>query len=155
MGEIEGTGSESKPFEFNVKYFLKKIVWKPERYSVPLRWKSGTSWLLPDNYLNTLKRLRSSVHRLKKTPELFEEYDEIIKGQELSNIIEKITDEHQSQNPGAVHYLPHHAVLRADKTTSYVDDTTSGAQTREQAFELYWKSKYRMLDAGFTLRNWH
>ena len=37
----------------------------------------------------------------------------------------------------------------------YVDDTTSGAQTREQAFELYLKSKYRMLDAGFTLRKWH
>ena len=51
---------------------------------------------------------------------LFKEYDEIIKGQELSNIIGKITDEHQSQNPGAVHYLPHHAVLRADKTTSKV-----------------------------------
>ena len=51
---------------------------------------------------------------------LFKEYDEIIKGQELSNIIENITDEHQSQNPGAVHYLPHHAVLRADKTTSKV-----------------------------------
>ena len=30
---------------------------------------------------------------------LFKEYDEIIKGRELSNIIEKITDEHQSQNP--------------------------------------------------------
>ena len=52
--EIEGAGSESKPSEFNVKYFLKKIVWKTERYSVPLPWKSGTSWLLPDNYLNTL-----------------------------------------------------------------------------------------------------
>ena len=37
----------------------------------------------------------------------------------------------------------------------YVDDTTNGAQTREQAFELYWKSKYRMLDAGFTSRKWH
>ena len=52
--EIEATGIESKPSEINVKYFLKKIVWKTERYSVPLPWKPGKSWLLPDNYLNIL-----------------------------------------------------------------------------------------------------
>jgi hypothetical protein len=36
----------------------------------------------------------------------------------------------------------------------YVDDLTSGGQTVEETYQLYLKSKLRMVEAGFNLRKW-
>ena len=37
----------------------------------------------------------------------------------------------------------------------YVDDIISGGESVQEALELYVKSKYRLLEAGLTLRKWH
>ena len=42
--------------------------------------------LLPDNYQNSLNRLKGVIKRLKGDPELFREYDDTIK-QQINNQI--------------------------------------------------------------------
>ena len=113
-----GHGNVTHATEFNIKDFLNKVSWNKERYTVTLPWKPEISEILPDKYSNILSRLRSSISRFKKTPELFKEYDDVIKKQEENNIIEMVTDEHKPSNPGEVHYLPHQAVIRLDNESS-------------------------------------
>ena len=43
-------------------------------------------------------------------------YDEIIRQQERNGIIEKVIEE--PLQAGKVHYLPHHGVVKEDKTTT-------------------------------------
>ena len=56
---------------------------------------------------------------LKASPDLLNEYDAIIKLQEEQGIIERVmpTEENEA---GKTHYLPHHPVVRKDKTTTKV-----------------------------------
>ena len=97
---------------------VEKIKFDGERYQTPLPWKQ-THDILPDNYVNSKNRLLSLMKRLRKNPDLFHKYDDVIKEQEKERIIEKVPDDHQP-NPGQVHYLPHHPVIREDKETSKV-----------------------------------
>ena len=48
---------------------------------------------------------------------LLKDYDNIIKQQLKETIIERVTQA-QDINPGRIHYIPHHAVVRADKETT-------------------------------------
>ena len=36
----------------------------------------------------------------------------------------------------------------------YVDDLSSGDESVDKSFQLYLKSKFRMLEAGFNMRKW-
>ena len=116
--EIESTGIESKEADNLLDESAKKIKFNGERYETPLPWKQSHD-TLPDNYVNSKNRLLSLMKRLRKNPELFKEYDNIIKEQEKEGIIEQ-TPENHTTVPGQVHYLPHHPVVREDKETSKV-----------------------------------
>ena len=73
---------------------------------------------LPDNYQLSVSRFQVLLQRLKQKPAILEEYDDIMQDQLTEGIIEAFQpDETQ---PGVVHYLPHHAVVRWDKTTTKV-----------------------------------
>ena len=79
-----------------------------QRYQVSLPSKEEC---LPiaSGYLSCVSRLRQTYSRLKKDPDLLEEYSNVIKQQQELGIIEQIAEE-----PGhdkSAHYLPHHAVL--------------------------------------------
>ena len=54
------------------------ISFNGEKYQVRLPWKEGHS-TLPSNYVNSLRRLKGQVQKLKGTPEVLKEYDVIIK----------------------------------------------------------------------------
>ena len=71
----------------------------------------GSHLPLPSNYHLCLNWL---FHRLKHNPDILREYDSIIKEQ----LIEVVRD--SDEEPPAVHYLAHHAVIRRDKSTTRV-----------------------------------
>ena len=86
------------------------------KYVVSLPWKDP-SLTLPDNYNLSLRRLTGLFKRLKGSPDLLKGYDDIIKEQLAMGIIVPVDDTAESSS-AHIHYLPHHAVLRHDKSTT-------------------------------------
>lgn len=95
--------------------FRDKVRFVEGRYEVSLPWKDPHQ-VLPDNHQLSLRRLHSLLQRLKQDPEVFAEYDAIIKNQLQQGIVKTVKDSEQTGE--RVHYLPHHAVVRHDKETT-------------------------------------
>ena len=95
--------------------FTSNVAFQDGRYKVSLPWKEFHD-PLPDNYQLSLKRLRGLLCRLKQDPIILKEYDRTIKDQLDKGIIEVVPM--GKPIPHRVHYLPHHAVVRQDKTTT-------------------------------------
>ena len=96
--------------------FQKEVTHKDNRYEVSLPWKQSHP-ALPDHYDLALWRLNGLLKRLRQNTELLHQYDNVIKEQLGSNIIEKV-DNPSIQTGNQTHYLPHHAVVREDKKTT-------------------------------------
>ena len=60
--------------------------------------------------------MQGLLHRLKQTPELLQQYDNIIRDQIDKRIVEPVPETNFSLT--LCHYIPHHAVVRSDKTTT-------------------------------------
>ena len=91
-----------------------------ERYAVNLPWKSDAE-LLTDHYDLSKTRLNYLQQSLKKDMDLMEKYNAIIEEQRESGIIEPVLNENKrEQTNSKVHYMPHHAVVREDKSTTKV-----------------------------------
>lgn len=78
-----------------------------------MSWKNEhalTVLSLPDTYSLSIKRLHRLLCRL------LDKYDHMIKDQLAKGIIEAVPNE--KNQPAMVHYLPHHIVVRQDKTTT-------------------------------------
>ena len=113
--ELESLGIQ--PEETSVyEEFTNTIAQKDGRYEVRLPWKHSHPFL-PDNYKASLQRFHSLYNRLKQTPKILEEYDNVIKDQLQKGIVKRV-DETEPGEVGKVHYLPHHAVIRRDKETT-------------------------------------
>ena len=89
-------------------------AFRGSRCSVKLPWKEGHD-RLPDNYLNSLSRMKSQLKRLKRDPELLNEYDTIIREQVEAGIVEEVAE---LDKVDKVHYLPQQAVVRKDAVTT-------------------------------------
>ena len=63
-----------------------------------------------------MKRLQRLLRRLSQDPDILNLYNGIIQEQLAKGIIEPVSPTEKTDNP--VHYLPHHGVLRNDKTTT-------------------------------------
>jgi len=72
---------------------------------------------LPDNYELALKRLQGLLKRLRQTPEIFHQYNAVIRDQVNKGMVEAVIKP-KKKTVRQIHYLPHHAVLREDKTTT-------------------------------------
>ena len=59
---------------------------------------------------------QSLVNRLKKDPVVLKTYENIIKSEEVEGIIEEPPT--ILKPPGEIHYLPHHPVIRPEKSTT-------------------------------------
>jgi hypothetical protein len=113
--ELEALGIQ--PDEASVyEEFTNTISRKDGRYEVQLPWKHSHP-VLPDNYKASLQRFQSLYNRLKQTPKILEEYDNVINDQLQKGIVERV-NESEACEIGKVHYLPHHAVIRRDKETT-------------------------------------
>ena len=75
--------------------------------------------VLPDNYSLCLRRLRGLLRRLRQDPDVFREYDSIIRDQIKQGVVQVIHDPDFTES-GKIHYLPHHTVVRKDKQTTKI-----------------------------------
>ena len=124
--ETESIGIVETNHEFT-KSFLSHIQFKEGRYEVALPWQEG-HFELPSHYSLSLTRLRYLQHHLIKNPELLNKYDQIIQEQLQKEIIEPVKetrsenlDSSALNNEGkAVHYIPHHAVIRQERATTKI-----------------------------------
>ena len=71
--------------------FENEIEFLEGRDSVKLPWKLGHD-PLPSNFTNGVSRMKGQLKRLKREPEVLNEYDSIIKEQLSAGVIEKVSD---------------------------------------------------------------
>ena len=95
--------------------FTQTVQFNEGQYEGTLPWKDSYP-LLPNNFVLRSKCLHSLLHRLRQTFDILCECHSIIKSQ-LRQEIAKESDQPSHGVSGRGHYLPHHAVLRADKKT--------------------------------------
>ena len=76
--KLESLGINSEETSVHDR-FVEDIEFNGTRYVVKLPFKDDAP--IPDNYQNSLNRLKGLIKRLKGDPELFREYDDIIKQQ--------------------------------------------------------------------------
>ena len=74
--------------------------------------------MLPDHFDLCVNRPTSTVKCLQKSPNLLEEYDKVIRDQMDQRIVEEIKPNLDQVEPGIVHYLSHHAVIRQKAVTT-------------------------------------
>ena len=110
--ETLGIGQEDEVHES----LKDSISFNGARYSVKLPWKEGHNGL-PSNYNISLKRLKGQLGKLRKEPEILEEYDNVIKEQLEKGIIEPVIELEKTEK---IHYIPHHAVVRKEAKTTKV-----------------------------------
>ena len=95
---------------------MENVSFNNGRYCVRLPWKSPCV-MLPDNFDLSQKRLFNLLKRLRQTPHILTQYDEIIQEQIRRGIVE-VVDPSDIGSMGITHFLPHHAVIKEDKQTS-------------------------------------
>ena len=98
-------------------FCVRQLYFNSHKYETPLPWKKHCE-LIPDNYALCEFCLHSLIKRLKRDPVTLREHDSILKKQEFDEIIEELPEKFKPA--GTVHYLPHHPVIRTDKSTSRV-----------------------------------
>ena len=78
--DLESIGITGKEKSTLYDDFCNTVATRDRRYEVSLLWLE-THRPLADNYLLSLKRLQSLLRRLRQSPDLLHQYDEIIKDQ--------------------------------------------------------------------------
>ena len=116
--DLESIGIDQQKENSVYQQFQEEIEFKDGRYEVILPWKQEHP-LLPDNYSLCQKRFQGLARKLHTNEDFMKEYDAIIKGQEEFGIIERVADNQESP-VDHTHYLPHHPVIRQDKTMTKV-----------------------------------
>ena len=111
--ELEALGIKPRTL---YEQFQEQISFKNHRYEVHLPWKTPHP-SLPDNYELSRKRLENLLKRLRQEPEVLKEYDSVINEQLQRGIVE-VVEKPSEGGVGRVHYIPHHAVIRTDKSTT-------------------------------------
>ena len=96
--------------------FLEKLRHRGDHYQVNLPWRA-THPPLPDSYELSKRRLSSLLSRLGKEPDVLKEYDSVIRDQIDRGIVE-VVDRETRPESNRMHYIPHHAVIRRDKSTT-------------------------------------
>ncbi|CAG2197218.1 unnamed protein product [Mytilus edulis] len=97
-----------------LEMFKETLEYSNGRYYVTWPWKNDNVDL-PVNRDLALSRLKSCIARMRKKPELLEKYNSVIQDQLDKGIVEKV-EEHSTE--GLKHYIPHHAVITPNKTTT-------------------------------------
>ena len=113
--EAVGTNTSSMSMDsaFLQSYQRSSITQSPEGpYIARFPWKEDRPHL-PSNITICKKRTQTLVNKLRKTPQILQVYDRIIREQEERGFIERVYDDATA----GVHYLPHHPVKKESATT--------------------------------------
>ena len=113
----ESLGIEEGTIDPVSDQFASSLQVQNGRYKVSLPWRAYHEDL-PDNYNLSRRRLHGLLKRLRWNPDVLREYDPIIRDQLAEGIVEPV--DVSTAAPKAIHYLPHHAVIRHDKKTTKV-----------------------------------
>ncbi|XP_077497846.1 uncharacterized protein LOC144108501 [Amblyomma americanum] len=119
IGVNESEDNE-KPCEA-LEFFEDNIKRDGNRYEVALPWKSEIS--LEDNKEIALKRLSQLANRLRRAPDLLQEYDTTIRQYGVSDIAERVEDETIRNH--CVYHMPHQALIRDSRKLRVVFDASS------------------------------
>ena len=98
--------------------FQQQIRYDGNRYTVRLPWREH-HYTQSDTHRLCIQHLQSTLRRLRRTPELLNEYDKVIQDQISRGIVEEVPVV-QDDPAAVIHYLPHHHVVWQDKTTAKV-----------------------------------
>ncbi|KRZ75294.1 Gypsy retrotransposon integrase-like protein 1 [Trichinella papuae] len=136
----EEKGADSKALQL----FEKTVRFDGERYEVQLPWSNEESQL-PNNYKQALDRLIQTERSLRRNPTKAQLYDNGMKEYLENGFVEEVND--VKGRPGRTWYLPHHTVLREDKSSTKCRIVFDGsAQFRNDSLN-------RQLDPGPPLQN--
>ena len=102
-----------------VQKFKNSLDFNGKRYQVKLPFKENFD-VISDNYELSKNRLKSLARKFNADYTLYEEYEKIIDYQLETGIVEIVPADEISTQMGQVHYLPHKAVVRKDKTSTKV-----------------------------------
>ena len=127
IGISEETDVGGKEFLSDVKYGETK-----SRYQVRLPWKEGC---LPESsgYPQCAKRLEHVYSNLKTEPVLLQEYDNVIRQQLRTGIIEEVSEPTKFEG---TYYLPHHGVVRREKLTTKVRVVFGAERTNSATMDV-------------------
>ena len=144
------TSDDDKALEI----FEKTVKYDDKRYFVTWPWKEQGS-ILPENYHLAAGRLKSTLSKLQRDPQLHQAYAAVIQEQLERGIIEKVTD--KSPEGPRKHYIPHHAVVTPTKTTTKVrvvyDASAKTKQTNKSLNECLYRGPVMLPDlCGLLLR---
>ena len=96
--------------------FQEEIKFKNGRYRVPLPWREG-NFHVPQNKGLAEGCLKAQLRKMRKMPEILEEYDSIIKQQLDEGIIEPVPERPTGKR---ITYIPHQPVVREEAATTKV-----------------------------------
>ena len=110
--------------------FLKDVKFTNNRYEVSLPWNRDRLEV-PDHFDLCKNRLKYLQRRLKSRPTVMLEYHRIIKDQLRNGILEPVSKENEADKAtvGCAHYMPHHPVIRQDKSTTKIRIVYDGSAT--------------------------
>ncbi|KRX12340.1 hypothetical protein T07_9691, partial [Trichinella nelsoni] len=144
--DVEAIGIKDEEKEIDSKalqLFEKTVRFDGERYEVQLPWSNQES-KLPNNYKQALDRLIQMERSLRRNPTKAQLYENGMKEYLENGFVEEVNDV-QGQ-PGRTWYLPHHPVLREDKSSTKCRIVFDGsAQFRNDSLN-------RQLDPGPPLQ---
>ncbi|GFW07419.1 integrase catalytic domain-containing protein [Trichonephila clavipes] len=141
FGEIESLGildkgsvTLGKGDEEILSEFDKSVNFVDGRYRVNLPWKPGMRDALQNNKTVARKCFEGLVRRFKCDHELFCEYKDVIDDYVREGIVERTSCDSLLDSQGL--YLPHHAVIRSDKTTSRIRIVFDGSAHEDEQSSL-------------------
>ena len=111
---LENAGLESRDEEV-LDDFTKSVKFDGHHYSVRLPFACDAS-ILPDNFSMCKTRLNTLIHKLSSDPPVLKEYDSILRKWDEDGTTEIV--DRNMETTGPVHYLPHLAVIKEERTTT-------------------------------------
>ncbi|KRZ97647.1 hypothetical protein T08_3806 [Trichinella sp. T8] len=145
--DLEAIGIKDEEKETDSKasqLFEKTVYFDGERYEVQLPWSNEES-KLPNNYKQALDRLIQTERSLRRNLTKTQLYENGMKEYLENGFVEEVND--LKGRPGITWYLPHHTVLREDKSSTKCRIVFDGSA------QFHNDSLNRQLDPGPPLQN--
>ncbi|XP_066921184.1 uncharacterized protein [Clytia hemisphaerica] len=120
--DLESLGIKCENFDTEKREFVKEFVnslkfnEKEKMYEATYPVKEE-NWSLGDNYELCRKRLQCLSKSFENNQQLLKDYQKIFNEQLTKGVIEKAPND---QEVGKTHYIPHHAVIKPEKSTTKV-----------------------------------